>query len=413
MAAIAASSPDAARPDGSLDVRLAGSGRVRFILELFGNSAYFPLANVIYELLAEGPEKYIRVPDPYILVVAATVQAVALTRWGSAPLRRACGNLVGPAVYTLIEGALEGVRFFSAPHHLAYWGFAAVIGALQGARLRAPAAARAAILVVEDVVRASVILVMYVLFEVATTPRYGDPAVFLADPSHRFVALAVPLLGLSVGLADLTAQRYLSLLRSTAAELRRYAEFLLGRALLARAVDDPARLRPVRRERAILFIDVRGFTAWCDPRPPEAVVAMLARYYVAIEATLAPHRPIRVKFTADEAMAVFEETSTAAAAAIDLRRAVAPVLERDGLAAGIGIHAGPVVEGLLGGGSVQYYDVLGDTVNIANRIERQAGPGEIWISADAHASLPARPVRDRRAIQVKGKRQLLDVVRVD
>lgn len=251
------------RADLSLDVRLAGSRRVRFLLECFANSAYFPIANLIYELLLEGPAKYVRVPDPYVLVLAALAQSAVLTRWGPAPRpRRFLGNLVGPAVYTLIEGTLEGPeRFVSAPHHIAYWIFGLAIGALQAARAVAPVRLQGAVAVVEHVARSSILLVMYALFEAATDPRYRGVDGFLGDPSHRFVTLAIPLLGVSAGLADLTAQRYLTLLRGTAVELRRYAEFLLGRALLARAVDDPSGLRPLRRERAVLFADVRGFTS--------------------------------------------------------------------------------------------------------------------------------------------------------
>ncbi len=58
---------------------------MRFLIECFGNSAYFPIANLIYELLLEGPAAYVRVADPYVLVLAAVVQATVLTRWGPVP----------------------------------------------------------------------------------------------------------------------------------------------------------------------------------------------------------------------------------------------------------------------------------------------------------------------------------------
>lgn len=397
-----------------LDARLTGSARGRFLLEFFGNSAHFPIANLIYELLREGPEEYVRVADPYVLVLAALVQSAVLTRWGASPLRRFAGNLAGPALYTAIEGTLEGpARFLAAPHHSAYWMFALAVGALQAIRPGAPDRVRAPLLVLEHVVRACIFLAMYAIFEATTDPRFATLDGFLADPSHRFATLVIPLLGVAAGLADQSAQRYLTLLRATAVELRRYAEFLLGRALLARAVDDPSGLRPIRRERAVLFADVRGFTSWCDARPPEDVVAMLGRYYAAVEDALAPHQPIRVKFTADEAMAVFETAESAVAAGRALREATRGVLAPLELAVGIGIHQGPLVEGLLGSTSVRYYDVLGDTVNVANRIERQASAGEIWVSADAIGSLAAAPSGERRAISLKGKANAIVAVRID
>jgi hypothetical protein len=46
-----------------LETRLAGTPRSRFLQELFGNSAHFPIANVLLETLVEGPLNYMRAPD--------------------------------------------------------------------------------------------------------------------------------------------------------------------------------------------------------------------------------------------------------------------------------------------------------------------------------------------------------------
>lgn len=391
-----------------LQNRLSGTPRTRYLLELFGNSAQFPIANILLEMLLEGPAEYLLAPDLYTILIAGLAQAWFLSRWETGPQpRRFWGNLIGPALYTLIETSLEGLKFFDAPHHLAYWGFACAIGVLQAVRWRGGnAPLTAAALVLENVVRAGILLAMYVLFELITNPKYVSVALFFADSSHRFVALANLLLGLSLGLSSLTGQRRLDLLKRTSAQLNTYSEWLLGRDLLARLIADPHALTLTRRERTVLFADIRGFTRWCEPRAPEEIVALINRYYDRAETVLNRHQAIKFKFSADEVMAVFPGVAEATAAARELRGEFSALLGKYGLGAGIGIHAGPLVEGLLGGGGVKFYDVIGDTVNTAKRIESAASAGEILVSEAAAGTLA---YGERREIQVKGKEAPLAV----
>jgi len=284
---------------------------------------------------------------------------------------------------------------------LAYWGYALAIGALQTLRHGSSGAFTPLALVAENVIRASILFAMYAIFETLSDQSQGIPFVpFFSDPSHRFVALATLLLGLSLGLSSLTGQRHLDLLKQTSEKLNTYSEWLLGRDLLGRLIADPRALTLTRRERAVLFADIRGFTCWCEPRPPEEIVALINRYYDSAETVLKRHQAIKFKFSADEVMAVFPSASEAAAAARELKGEFAALLAPHDLGAGIGIHAGPLVEGLLGSGGVKFYDVIGDTVNTAKRIEGAAGAGEILISETAAGNLTQG---ERREIIAKGK----------
>jgi class 3 adenylate cyclase len=394
--------------DSTLEKRIEGSPATRFFQEFFGNSAQFPIANILLELLLEGPVRYLVAPDAYAITLAAMVQTRILSRWqDSAHPRRFWGNLIGPALYTAIEVGIEGMKFFASPNHLAYWGYAAAIGLLQAIRPAIPRPLRGPVQVIEDVVRASILLVMYVIFENATGGlAHGG---FFTDPSHRFVALATLLLGLSLGLANLTARRYLQLLRETAAQLRTYSEWLLGRDLLERSMDDPATLTLRRHQRTVLFMDIRGFTAWSETRRPEEVVEMLNRYYHAAETTLSSMPVVKSKFSADEMMAVFPGPVEAVAAARALRHEIGGLLAAHGLGAGIALHSGPLVEGLLGSKGVKFYDVIGDTVNTAKRIEGAAAAGEVLISADVAAVLEAGKLGPKRQIAAKGKELPIEV----
>jgi len=394
----------AADSGSALDARLAGSFRQRYAQELFRNSGQFPLANLLLEILLEGPALFLA-PDVYVLMSAALLQAWTLTRWEHTDKpRRILGNLVGPAAYTLVEAAIEGADFFSAPNHIAYGCFALAIGTLQALRWRARWPARGFLVVAEDLVRAAILFVMYTIFEALSDAAAFSLKGFFADPAHVFIGLATLILGISAGLESLSAQGYLERLRATSAQLKRYSEWLLGRELLDRVIEDPSALSLARRERSLLFMDIRGFTAWSERCAPETVVQVLNEYYAAAEPVLREHGAIKLKFTADEVLGVFAAPRQAAACALALRTRAGEVLARRNLAAGIGVHAGPVVEGLLGSAGVQGYDVIGDSVNTAKRIEGAADGGEVLVSEAVRAALDAAtPLGERREVVAKGK----------
>lgn len=395
----------------ALDSRISGSFRSRYEQELFRNSGHFPIANLLLELLLEGPAVFLA-PDVYTLIGAMLLQAWVLTRWeNTAAPRRFLGNLVGPAAYTAIEAFFEGSKFFAMPNHIAYWIFAAAVGTLQAARSRArPGTATGVLVVLENVVRAAILFVMYAIFESLSDGTRFSAEVFFTDRVHVFIALATLILGISVGLAALSEYGYLALLRETSTQLQRYSEWLLGKDLLERVIANPEALSLVRRERAILFMDIRGFTAWSERCAPETVVQTLNAYYQAAEPVVWRHGAIKLKFSADEILAVFAEPRQAAACAAELRTQARQALSPWGLGAGIGVHSGPVVEGLLGSSGIKGYDVIGDTVNTAKRIEGAAGGGEVLVSGSVRAALdPAAALGGRRELLAKGKEAPLEV----
>ena len=402
------------QPRPSLDAAIEGSRRERFLMELFGNSAIFPLADILLEVFQQGARAYFLEQHFYTMCAAALAQAAYLSG-DRARVRLFAGNLVGPAIYTVVEAIAEGPRFFGFLHHYEYWAFAAAIGALQAmrGRLRGERLASVA-MIAEGVVRSSILLAMYATFEIESrSPQeVGPPAPFFADPSHTFIAWAIMLLGVVAGVSAAASNRYLAMLRALSRQLRTYSEWFFGRALLQQVVSDPRSLSLARRERALLFMDMRGFTAWSESQPPEAVVAGLAAYYVAAEDVFARHPPIRSKFAGDEIMAVFVRPADALAAARELARTELEVLGRRGLAAGIGLHWGPVVEGLIGGRALKQFDVVGDTVNTAKRIEGAAAPAEILASEAFRAAVDA-PSAGARSIEVKGKTVPLAVHRLE
>jgi len=391
--------------------RLSETGTVRFLKEYFGNTAWFPIANTLLEILLEGASAFIRKPDFYAILFASLLQALFLSRRKSSdrPMRL-LGNLIGPAIYTFVEILLEGTEFFQSPNHIAYWGFSLAIGMLQEVQPFVREKVLGVIVILENLIRTSILLTMYIIFEFISDPEiYFDISSFLSDSSHQFISLAIPLLGISLGVADLTARRYLSLLSQTSSQLKIYAEWLLGRDFLDRLIVNPDALSLTRRERTVLFMDIRGFTAWSEKRTPEEVVGFLNRFYTLGEEILTRCSAIKFKYNADEIMAVFSTPTDALQAAQDLRDESMGLLDEQDLGAGIGVHTGPLVEGLLGSTGVRFYDVIGDTVNTAQRLESAAAAAEIICSESVRQALPDLNYAPCRQITVKGKQEALKV----
>ena len=392
---------DALRSARSIDAAIEGSGRDRFLQELYSNSAVLPIAIVLLELVQEGLAYFLK-PAFYAMSLGAMAQAAYLTRGTGGAARRIGGNLVAPAVYAAYEVAVEGPAFFLAPHHIAFWSFALAIGMLQAMRATAGERIAGPLLVAEGTIRSLFVFVIYAVFAKEAAPATFSLREFLSDGGHLFIGGSIAFLGLAGGLAALAAHRYLALLREVSRRFRVYSEWFFGRALLEEAVADPDRLALRRCERALLFLDVRGFTGWSEQQPPEAVAAALNGLYADAEAAFARWSPIRFKFTADEVMAVYADPSVALDAAHALSRSVGARLAPLSLGAGIGLHWGAVVEGLMGGEATKHFDVIGDPVNTAKRIEGAAGPGEILLSSVFCAVAKVAP-GPLRWIDAKGK----------
>jgi len=136
-----------------------------------------------------------------------------------------------------------------------------------------------------------------------------------------------------------------------------------------------------RREVTLLFSDIRGFTTLSETRSPEEVIALLNRYFSLQVDVVFRHGGSLDKFIGDCIMAIWgaplddpDHAKHAVACALDMvdtliafRRALGA--EDSGFDVGIGVHSGPAVVGLMGSQKRLEYTAIGDTVNLASRIE--------------------------------------------
>lgn len=375
----------------------------RVARNFFTHSGQVPLTLLVLELLL-AQSGYFAGPDPYLLIAGGLFQAW-LTEWMAArgQARPFYANLSGPLVYSLAETALEGMGFFLKWHHQAYWGFAlgfAILHSLQSRR-ETPSSV---LVLAENILRSTIPLLLYAIFEVRASDGRKLLGAFFQDSAHDFLAIVLLMLGTLLGLADLNLRRSMITIRDMATRLRQYSEWTLGRDILDRAMADERSLALQRVRRTVVFMDIRGFTAWSEKQSPETIVRMLNNYYTDAEASVAAQRPIKLKYTADEVMAVFADSTAALAAGRAMLGSVQPLLNAFGLGAGAGIHVGPVVEGVLGGSGTKAYDFIGDTVNTAQRLCDAAAPGELLASLAACTEAGLHP-QDQRAVAAKGKRE--------
>lgn len=167
-------------------------------------------------------------------------------------------------------------------------------------------------------------------------------------------------------------------------------------------------------EVTVMFIDIRGFTGIAERASAAEVVTTINRLFERAVPIVHEHGGHVDKFVGDGLLAVFgaprrhpDHAGEALAAALEVERAVAEEFGGD-LSIGVGLNSGHVVAGNVGGAGRFEFSVIGDTVNVAARVEaatRETGDAILvsehtraLLSADAAAALVARP-----AVPLKGK----------
>ncbi len=354
----------------------------RFWREWLSNSLHFPILNILLETLVSDPFYYLISPNMVGLLIASILQAWALSGWQeNKNPRRLLGNLIGPAAFTAIGLSLQGTEFLSAPNHVAYWVFGLLIGTLQSTRPVRKEGLRAILVLAEALLRGAMAATMYYILRIRLDPienmRIPD---FLLEPEHLFIVLSMLLLGLNAGLLGLATRQTSSQAQEIARRLKTYAAWLFGRDLQGQIIEFPPVQKVKREERIILTMNIRGLTRWSQVHQPEETVSLLNRYYQTAEATLHHHQVLKFKLDSGEVLAFFAGVDDGLEAALKLRLQINALLHRHGLGAGIGLHAGSVVEGWVGGKDVKIMDFVGEAVEIARNIQASAGPEELLVS---------------------------------
>jgi class 3 adenylate cyclase len=212
---------------------------------------------------------------------------------------------------------------------------------------------------------------------------------------------------LSIGLENARLYRQLDGL------FRQYMARDVATALLA----DPsqARLGGVVAEVTVLFADLRGFTPFSEQAPPERVVAMLNEYFGRAVPVILANGGSVTQFVGDAVMALFnaptrqpDHALRAARAALGMQQAIeeAAVREPGWPLFRVGVNTGPALVGNIGSAELRSYTAIGDTVNLAARLEELADAGQVVIGPATYQAIADVAVAHRlEQIGLKGKRQ--------
>ena len=163
----------------------------------------------------------------------------------------------------------------------------------------------------------------------------------------------------------------------------------------------------------VFFADVRGFTTYAELVTAEEAVARLNRLFDLMVPAIRDAGGHANHYLGDGLLAVFgtpdpldDHADRALAAAREVQRRVKAEFGR-GLKLGIGINSGPVIAGTIGGGGKLEFTVIGDTVNVAARVEaltKETGDGILLTQATVDALTGSRArLRDRGEFEVRGK----------
>ncbi|KIC27067.1 adenylate cyclase [Leisingera sp. ANG-M6] len=226
------------------------------------------------------------------------------------------------------------------------------------------------------------------------------------DSPPNFMRLVM--LCLAGGVLVVAALRMRGLLHRSLDEARQKAN--LTRYLPAQLADrlaggGLAEMQAGRQQKmAILFIDIRGFTTWCEGREPQEVSRLITEFRTRVEEVSARTGGLIDKYIGDAAMILFEG-ERAAARALECAEGLAVQMNdwrqaRDqagdtGLGVGIGVHWGEVFSGVTGTPERLEYSVFGDTVNTAARLEQltKAQGMQVIASADLLQEAGVEPAR--------------------
>jgi class 3 adenylate cyclase len=202
----------------------------------------------------------------------------------------------------------------------------------------------------------------------------------------------------------------------------------VAREVVEEVLKDPEHLMlsGERREATVVFCDIRGFTTLSERLTPEQVVSLLNEFYTTAIETTFKYDGTLDKFLGDAVMCVFgapiahpDHTARAVKTAVDMRTALAELSKRrsirglDPFEVGIGVALGEVVAGTVGTEERMEYTVIGDSVNVAARLQDHAKAGSILLSRRTYEAVhDLVEARSRGPLKVKGKEEQVEVYEV-
>jgi class 3 adenylate cyclase len=176
---------------------------------------------------------------------------------------------------------------------------------------------------------------------------------------------------------------------------------------------------------SVLFSDIRGFSTLAERLSARDVATIVGRHLEAMAEVVLSHGGTIDKFQGDAVMAIFgapdpvdDHAERALRCALGMQQrqtelnAIGWGTDVETLGLGIGVNTGSVIAGTVGGGGRLEYTVVGDAVNVAQRLQSEAGAGEIVAAASTVAAAPDVAATSIGPRTVKGREEPVEVFRV-
>jgi class 3 adenylate cyclase len=237
------------------------------------------------------------------------------------------------------------------------------------------------------------------------------------------LSLAALLLLAVLGLR-LRARRLERLLNDNVAKLeslQRQFERFAPDELIEQLTQQTGAVATSRREVTVLFADLQGFTGMCDHLDAMDIVRILNGYFQCMSDAITRHHGRVTELVGDGLLALFGalepnpwQAQDAVLGALTMRSELArynELLQARSLPAlrfGVGIHRGQVVAGVMGNETLSKFSVVGDTINVASRVEglTRVHAVDLLITEEVRCALDKRfRMREMPAMIVKGKTQ--------
>ncbi len=206
-------------------------------------------------------------------------------------------------------------------------------------------------------------------------------------------------------------------LRASREVIRDTFERFVPASVVERLLDDPSsvRLGGHMREITVMFADLENFTTISEATPPDELLNVLNAYHALMVDEVMAQAGTVDKFMGDAVMALFntpldqpDHIERAVRAALGIQAVLpgfhAHLPERFRMKVNIGIHSGPAVVGNVGAPQIMDFTAVGDTVNIASRLQGASSGGQVYVSQAVLDALAGRchaqPIGD---IPLKGR----------
>jgi adenylate cyclase len=238
--------------------------------------------------------------------------------------------------------------------------------------------------------------------------------------------------GLTLLFTDQTRERELKDKVSVVVEERRAIKDMFSRYLSSEVVKqlmtspEQIELGGSGKQATVFFADIRGYTSFSEGRTPEYIVEVLNDYFSEAVEIVLKYKGFIDKFIGDCIMAAWgvpmtseqEDAINAVACALDIQKLIDDPKrsffhgDAEHLKVGIGMHTGYLVAGNLGSARRMNYSIIGDTVNVAARLEGVAKADEVIITENTKSFLDnAFILEERDPVKVKGKIEPIKIYR--